>query len=175
MEEEKKKAYSEVVEVLKLIEDEKRLEKIPFEVIELIKRNSDPEYKPTVSKEFPLEEQNLRNETYNILGWIASKYWNEDVGIESETQQEVEIIEQNENIENVQLEKEIEEIQDNLEKEENIIRNAAVYNDIEPECLEGGNLPVLVSEIKWYQRIKKQVIRLFKIIFKIKELGEEMN
>ena len=39
MEEEKRKAYSEVVEILKLIEDEKALEAIPFEVIELIKKN----------------------------------------------------------------------------------------------------------------------------------------
>ena len=50
MEEEKRKAYSEVVEILKLIEDENRIEKIPFEVIELIKKNSDPEYKPIIDK-----------------------------------------------------------------------------------------------------------------------------
>ena len=79
MEEEKKKAYSEVVEILKLIDDEERLEKIPFEVIELIKRNSDPTYKPTISKEKPLEEQNLMDETYAILGWIANKYWEENL------------------------------------------------------------------------------------------------
>ena len=77
MEEEKRKAYSEVVEILKLIDDEKRIEKIPFEVIELIKRNSDPEYRPRIDKEKPLEDQNLKKETYSIIGWIASKYWNE--------------------------------------------------------------------------------------------------
>ena len=79
MEEEKRKAYSEVVEILKLIEDEKALEAIPFEVIELIKKNSDSEYKPTISKEIPIEDQNLRNETYSIMGWIANKYWGQNI------------------------------------------------------------------------------------------------
>ena len=46
MEENKKKAYSEIVEILKLIEDEEKLSKIPFEVIQMFKNNSDPEYKP---------------------------------------------------------------------------------------------------------------------------------
>ena len=84
MEEEKRKAYSEVVEVLKLIENEKKIEQIPFEVIQLIKANSDPTYKPNISKEIPLEEQKLKDETYSILGWIASKYWGEKVEIKEE-------------------------------------------------------------------------------------------
>ena len=75
MEENKKKAYSEIVEILKLIEDEEKLSKIPFEVIQMFKNNSDPEYKPSISMEIPLEEQNLMNETYSILGFIATKYW----------------------------------------------------------------------------------------------------
>ena len=78
MEEEKKKAYSEVVEILKLIDNEEKIEKIPFEVIQLIKNNSDPSYKPTIDKDKPLEEQNLKDETYSIIAWIANKYWNEN-------------------------------------------------------------------------------------------------
>lgn len=157
MEEEKKKAYSEVVEILKLIDDEERLEKIPFEVIELIKRNSDPIYKPTISKEKPLEEQNLMDETYAILGWIANKYWGENL---YETSKEDEIEQISENV--------VEEV-----KEEKVIRNAAVYNDIEPVALgeymvgEAENLPILISDVKWYQKIKIQVIKFLKIIFRI--------
>ena len=78
MDEEKRKAYSEVVEVLKLIDDEQKMEKIPFEVIEMIKLNSDPTYKPKISKEIPFEEQNLSKQTYAILAWLASKYWGEE-------------------------------------------------------------------------------------------------
>ena len=165
MEEEKRKAYSEVVEILKLIEKEKLLEKIPFEVIELIKSNADPTYKPNISKEIPIEDQNLRKETYSIMGWIASKYWDEEPSIDNNIS---EIKEQNSteteelgNIENVE------------ETTENVIRNASVYNDIEPECLEGRNLPVLVSDMSWYERIKIKVIRWFKLLFRIKEENEK--
>ena len=70
-------AYSEVIEVLKLIENDEKLEKLPMEFVELIKNKSNPEYKPQISKEIPIEEQNLREETYAILAWIAQKYWNE--------------------------------------------------------------------------------------------------
>ena len=83
MEEEKKKAYSEVVEILKLIDNEEKIEKIPFEVIQLIKNNSDPSYKPTIDKDKPLEEQNLKDETYSIIAWIANKYWNENIDMDT--------------------------------------------------------------------------------------------
>ena len=158
MEEEKRKAYSEVVEILKLIEDEEKLEKIPFEVIELIKQNSDPTYKPHISTEIPLEEQNLMDQTYVILGWIASKYWGEDI-MNTETQNEEETV--------PNLQEDIKPLQ-----EERVIRNAGVYNDIDPEILEAevpegtGNLPILLSSLKWYQRIKNQVIKFLKIIFR---------
>ena len=169
MEEEKKKAYSEVVEVLKLIENEEKIEKIPFEVIQLIKANSDPMYKPVISKDIPLEDQNLRNETYSILGWIASKYWNENIGvelpkdtIEKETIEEEKIEEQNDIEDNKNT-----EIEEDIKDTENTEINISAYNDIEPECLERSNLPILASDIPWYQRLKLQVIRILKKIFKI--------
>ena len=146
MEEEKRKAYSEVVEILKLIDDEQRIEKIPFEVIELIKRNSDPQYKPTINKDRPIEDQNLRNETYSILGWIANKYWNEDIIIEPKNEITNEIkYEQQET-------KTINETINNIEE------RATNYNELEPKiieyCTEQDKLPILRSDIKWYSRIK---------------------
>ena len=170
MEEEKRKAYSEVVGILKLIEDEKALEAIPFEVIELIKKNADPTYKPNISKEIPIEEQNLRNETYSIMGWIANKYWGQEIGNENvEETPKSEEKAQEENIEHVQ-----ETIQNDTEQIENIEKSQTkedeevyVYNDIEPECLEASNLPMLL-DIKWYQRLKNQVIKLIKKLFRIK-------
>ena len=168
MDEEKKKAYSEVVEVLKLIENEEKIEKIPFETIELIKRNSDPSYKPNISKEIPIEEQSLRNETYAILAWIANKYWGE----------EIEEVKHVNNIEAKKDEENKEIIEEKKEEYKSEIRNASVYNDIEPECLgdylETSNLPAIVNTISWYQKIKTKVIKLLKIIFRVnKESNEE--
>ena len=88
MDEEKRKAYSEVVEILKQINNEEMMEKIPFEVIELIKSNSDPTYKPEIRKDIPLENQNLKNETYSIMAWIANKYWGENIEVAGNNQEE---------------------------------------------------------------------------------------
>ena len=167
MEEEKRKAYSEVVEILKLIDDEQRIEKIPFEVIELIKRNSDPQYKPTIDKDKPIEDQNLRDETYSILGWIANKYWNEDIIIEP----------QNEKIDETKDEQQ--EIKTINETINNIEERAAVYNDLDPKlieyCTQQENLPVLKEDIKWYSKIKEKVIKLLKILFRVKDAKKQNN
>ena len=167
MEEEKRKAYSEVVEILKLIDDEQRIEKIPFEVIELIKRNSDPQYKPTIDKDKPIEDQNLRDETYSILGWIANKYWNEDIIIEP----------QNEKVDETKDEQQ--EIKTINETINNIEERAAVYNDLDPKlieyCTQQENLPVLKEDIKWYSKIKEKVIKLLKILFRVKDAKKQNN
>lgn len=171
MEEEKRKAYSEVVEILKLIEDEHKIEQIPFEVIQLIKANADPLYKPEISKEKSLEEQGLRNETYSIMAWIASKYWNEDIGE----------IETNENVSEVKQETVSEIKEETTEKiEEHTTskvqeQSGAAYNDIEPEVLEGTNLPALVPEVHWYEKIKMKIIQILRFIFKRKNVEEGVN
>ena len=168
MEEEKRKAYSEVVEILKLIDDEQRLEKIPFEVIELIKNNADPQYKPNINKELPLDEQNLRNETYSILGWIANKYWGEEIIVELKNLEECKV-----------EETESEEKQTIKEVINSLDEKAAVYNDLDPSvieyCAEKNKLPILKSNLKWYIRIKERVIKLFKILFGKKSPKKENN
>ena len=71
--------YSEVIAVLKTIDDDEKLDKLPMEFVELLKAKSNPEYKPEVTKGKPIEEQNLKNETYGLLAWIAQKYWHEKI------------------------------------------------------------------------------------------------
>ena len=150
MNEEKRKAYSEVVEVLKLIDDEQKLETIPFEVVQLIKGNADPTYKPEISKEIPLEEQNLMEETYRIIAWIASKYWGENIEKITEEKQE-----ENINIQEIE-EKEVKEEEDINKVEENV-------------------LTILVEEHKWFEKIKMKVINFLKKLFGKKELSEGVN
>ena len=164
MEENKKKAYSEIVEILKLIEDEEKLSKIPFEVIQMFKNNADPEYKPTISMEIPLEEQNLMNETYSILGFIATKYWTdtieEEVAVDNGVQEEK--IEKVEEV-NEELVEKIEEF-----KEEN-----EVSEIVEEEVKEENNLPILIEEIKWYKKIKNKIIAFLNKIFSRKKKNIE--
>lgn len=193
MEEEKKKAYSEVVEILKLIDNEEKIEKIPFEVIQLIKNNSDPSYKPTIDKDKPLEEQNLKDETYSIIAWIANKYWNENIAMETNNSEQI----QTENISTASEHTETEEaVYNSMPTEEESIVDintnnidsiaetklnpkASVYNDIEPDILERcdqlGPLPILKSDLKWFVRIKQQVLKLLKILFRVKNAEKEIN
>ena len=88
MEKDNRNAYSEVIEILKLLDDEKRLEALPIEMLEVIKSKANPEYKPQISSEIPLEEQNLQPETLSILSWIAMKYWSDEIDEEKETEEE---------------------------------------------------------------------------------------
>ncbi len=137
MDENKKRAYSEIVEILKLIEEPEKLENIPFEVIQMFKNNADAEYKPVISKDIPLEEQNLMNETWAILNWIATKYWN--MGEKD--------IEQN-------------KIEENIDEKEP--EYVSVYNDIEEESLEGNdNLPMVIDNTKWYKKIIQFIKKIF--------------
>ena len=161
MEEETKKAYSEVIEVLKLIDEDDKFEKLPYEFVELLKRNADPTYKPYIRKEIPLEEQDLRSETYKILAWIADKYWDKTIYEE--------IKEEKHDIKNIEESKNKNE--EDYEKENKVY----VYTDIDEETLEGQNLPFVIENLKWYEKIKIKIISLFKSIFKTKhkeEIGE---
>lgn len=161
MEEELRKAYSEVIAVLRLIDDEKKLEKLPMEFIELIRSKADPTYIPELSKEIPLEEQNLREGTFSILAWIASKYWNKEV---YETKDE-NIEEKNDNI------NEIESQNPNNETEE--LGEISIHNDIEPECLElreeSANLPITFDDLNWFEKIKIKISMIFNKLFKKKK------
>lgn len=71
--------YSEVIAVLKIMEDDEKLDKLPMEFVELLRAKSNHEYQPNISKDKPIEEQNLRNETYGLLAWISQKYWHEKI------------------------------------------------------------------------------------------------
>ena len=109
------------------------------------------------------------------MGWIANKYWGQEIGNENiEESQKVEDNSQVEHIEAVQ-EKATQNNTEQIENTEKVNmkedKEVSVYNDIEPECLEGSNLPMLV-DIKWYQRLKNQVIKIIRKLFRIKSKEE---
>lgn len=142
-------AYSEVIEILKLLDDEKKLEALPIEMLEVLKSKANPEYKPQISSEIPLEEQNLQPETLSILSWIAMKYWSDEINGKIETEEEP------------KDEQKI-EIEENEDKNEN--------KNEEDEALKGEQtssiLPVLHKDLKWYEKIKVKIIEFFNKIFR---------
>ena len=70
-------AYSEVYAILKLI-DVQYINKIPDQVITIIKEEMDKNYKPHINLTVPLKEQNLNPKTYTILAVINLNYWCEN-------------------------------------------------------------------------------------------------
>ena len=164
MEIDNRNAYSEVIEILKFLDDEKKLEALPIEMLEVLKSKANPEYKPQISKDIPLEEQNLQPETLSILAWIATKYWNEEIEKEevwdtaNDTQKE-EIQNNQEDIENKVEDKQETKID---ESEEN---NLEANKQEEKTDNEENNLPILHKDLKWYEKIKEKILEFFNKIF----------
>ena len=163
MEKDNRNAYSEVIEILKFLDDEKKLETLPIEMLEVLKSKANPEYKPQISKDIPLEEQNLQPETLSILAWIATKYWNEELKEEvldmANDTQKKEIQNNQENTEN-KVEAERETKMD--ESEEN---NLEEFEREEKIDNEKSNLPILHKDLKWYEKIKEKILEFFSKIF----------
>lgn len=68
------KAFTEVNIILNQAGEE-LINKVPEKLLELIKNNEDKNYQVNISEEISYEEQNLMEETKNILALIYRKYW----------------------------------------------------------------------------------------------------
>ena len=124
----------------KLLQKYNELKNDKSEVIQLIKSNADAEYRPNLSKDIPIEEQNLRSETYSILAWIANKYWGEEIN--------------------------------KIEEEHHTEESEDISLNMEEKTVE-NNLPIEISNISWYQKVKNKILQILKIIFKRKEKNVE--
>ena len=69
-----KKAYSEVYEILKMV-DKEYFDKIPKKFVGFLEREKDNNYIPNINENISLEEQKLLNDTINILAMIKLDYW----------------------------------------------------------------------------------------------------
>ncbi len=152
MEKDNKNAYSEVIEILKFLDDEEKLEALPIEMLEVLKSKANPEYKPQISKDIPLDEQNLQPETLAILTWIAVKYWNGNIDVNESAQ-----LSKNEDIKEEIATDVNEEDEPKIEVEENINEE---------------KLAVVYEHFKWYQKLKLKIVEFFSKIFRRKEREE---
>jgi len=77
MENSLKKSYSEVYEILNLME-KKYIDKVPQKVKQLFETEKNNDYKCIIDINKPLEEQNLQKETLTILAILYINYWYEN-------------------------------------------------------------------------------------------------
>lgn len=173
--EENKNAYSEVIEILKYIDDEEKLEKLPMEMLEVLKSKVNPEYKPVISMDIPLEEQNLQPETYSILSWIAMKYWSDEGNLDYNNSVMEENAKIQEAIEN--REDEVQSIKDVVENVEEVTPNIEdVAQNLQENNYEKDTnslLPIASHDLKWYEKIKIKIIEIFNKLLRKRKVKEE--
>lgn len=73
MEDNYNKALKEVYVILNYIDEEEK-NKIPKEMLELIKENMDKEYNFKIDKNLKISEQKLLNETKGLISVLYSRY-----------------------------------------------------------------------------------------------------
>lgn len=76
MEDNLRKAYSEIYEILNLMEAG-YIDKVPSKFKELIISEKDNSFKPNIKIDIPLESQNLQKDTLTILAILYLNYWYE--------------------------------------------------------------------------------------------------
>lgn len=85
------KAYAEVYVILQLLGNE-FISRLPKNFIQFIEKEKDNEYVININPNIPLEEQNLLEDTVNILAMLKLDYWS----TEDEKQELLSILNQNE-------------------------------------------------------------------------------
>ena len=74
---ERKKAYVEILEILKRV-DKKLVDKIPQKLIDFLNKNKDEEYYFKYDDTKRLKEQKLSSITLDLLGMLDLNYWCEN-------------------------------------------------------------------------------------------------
>ena len=76
MENNLKKAYSEIYEILNLMEKE-YVNKVPPKLRDLFKMEKEDNFSVNINIDKPLENQNLQKDTLTILAVLYINYWSE--------------------------------------------------------------------------------------------------
>lgn len=96
-----KEIYSEVYQVLNLLEND-YLNKLPDSLINMLREKRDVNYNPQYTADIPLNEQNIKKETIFIIVLLYLNYWCKD---EKEVLEVKKILKENEDKYQVELRK----------------------------------------------------------------------
>lgn len=72
-----KQAYSEIDELLSLL-DEKTRNEVPSKLRDFFKKEKDNNYHKGINPDTPIKEQNLKNETLALIALLNLQYWCKD-------------------------------------------------------------------------------------------------
>ena len=137
-----KKAYTEVVEVLKYVPNEE-LKKIPQEIIQALNEFSDKNYEYKIDKSVPFENQILLDETKSILAVLFRDYWATDYQREQ-----------------ILISEKIEENKLNEELSKNYNPDDLFKNRKKNNLFSSSEM--IVYEEKWYKKFLKYIKNFFR-------------
>lgn len=147
MEDNYKKAYKEVVEILKFVSKE-NVDKIPKEMLDMFEEEQDKEYNFKVDTTKSFEEQLLLEETKAIFSNIFRDYWANDY--------QRKVIIEKENMDRIKLE---EEKYDSKDLFKNNQKNFNKQNN-------NGKVDVNLTVVKKENLFKKLIDKIFKSLKK---------
>lgn len=139
-------AYAEIDSFIELLLKEEK-EKIPSKLKQYFKAEKDKETTKKLSMDIPIEEQNLQEETWNLIAMVYLKYLCED---EEEKKELEQIYDENEK-------KYREEMKEKYNPEK-ILENRGKKNIVQQE---EKNLPIKVQKESIIQKIIKFINKLF--------------
>lgn len=145
-------AYAEIDSFIDLLPEKEKI-KIPNELVNFFKKEKDKETTRKLSLDIPIEEQNLNNETWNLIALLYLRYLCEDV-------------EEKRKLENIYEENDRKYMQEMKErynpekvfKEREKIRN--IRKNITKE--DDRNLPIEQSKENMIQKIIRFLNKLFR-------------
>lgn len=140
-------AYAEIISFINLLPQDKQ-EKIPKNLIEYFKEEMDKDSKRELTTDIPLENQNLKNATWDLIAILYLKYLCED---EEEKKELEQIYAENERTYR-------EEIKEKYNPEK-ILENREKKNTEQQD--EVKNLPIEVKKENFIQKIIKFINKIF--------------
>ena len=147
-------AIAEVNSILNVMSKDD-VEKIPKKLLNYLKKENNKQYNIEIRPDIPLNEQGLNPETVNLLGLIYRNYWCED----------------KEKYDQILIENQ--KIYDDEQNEKYSVKfdirktNSEENNEIEYNNDNSANLPLDISNEKWYTKIS---IFISNIYSKIKNI-----
>ena len=146
-----KQSLSELNKILHYM-DGSYFNKLPEKFIKFVENNMDKDYRPNISENIPISEQELKKDTKVLLSLLYRNYWCDE--------EEKERLKQEDIIKKIEYEKELREKYnpDNIFKDSKKIEVTVENDDVENR----ETALVEYSEMKWYRKIFNKILSFFK-------------
>ena len=143
MENNLKKAYSEIYEILNLMEEEYVI-KVPQKLRDLFKKEKDDNFFVNINIDKPLENQNLQKDTLTILAVLYINYWSES----DEEKQEL-----------IKLFRDVDKRNEELYSTDNLFKKTGKMENLNDKTINGQ---LIVQKNNFFIKIINKIKKLFK-------------